>query len=88
MERADWRQASAWIWRSEEWQIQAQHTRRRRGDESSVYPGGSPLLPLTGTEMPNKATSLELFGRKVCKCTDLLPSCQVEDLINRICETG
>lgn len=70
--------------RSEGWQIQAKNAQRPRGDESSVYPGGSPFLLHTGTEMPNKVIPLEVFGRKVHKCRHLLMSYQAEELIKRI----
>lgn len=45
-----------------------------------MYPGGSSFLLHTGTEMPNKVTPLEVFGRKVHKCTHLLMSYEAEEL--------
>lgn len=44
---------------------------------------GLPFLLLTGTEMPNKLTSLKVFGRQVPKCTNLLTSYQAEELIKK-----
>lgn len=34
------------------------------GDKSDVHSGGSLFPQLTGTEMPDKVTSLEFFGRE------------------------
>lgn len=74
--------------RSEKEQTEEKNPQRHRGEERSVDHGGSPFLLLVRVERPNKVTYLEFFERKVHQCVYLLPSYQVEELMNTICEPG